>query len=730
MKIVEFQEIYMENFGPYITPMGYKFEKNKLTLITGPNGVGKTMSLEAIPYTLYGVTSKRAQGSDVINNQIGKNCKTWIKFTINTTDQYTVTRYYKYSKLGNTVILNKNGIDIKKGHREVLSEIEKIICPQKVFMNTIFFGQKVKDFFTDLVDSDKKEIFTKILGIEQYKLYYTEIDNELKDIQNNYNNLINKIELISSLLEDTTQQIKFMIESKKLFNKNQKIELNKIQLEIDNCKKEIEIVKEKKSELNLHDLNIDSINKEIVKIDSLLENITEKYKLQFSELKQKTQLKITEIKNIANENEIKIKNKNIKRINELNNKILELTNQNNINNNFYKEKIHEFELKKSKLYNDINSLKEKINEIDNTVIENEISTCPTCGQDIDETIKEKFIENLNKNKKQINSLTQTINEYENEIKKLKKELINKLQNINDELNIYKDEIAKLNNEEKIEIDKNKKKLNETLAQIKKILINESENIEKELHKETEKLKNDKNNFILKRNEIEENIKNINQIEKTLEKLNYNNKLLIEKFNMVKEKKYDDSQLISYENKKIELTKSLSEKKQELNTYEKNIKILTFWKSAFSPSGIPSMLIDEAIPFMNKRVSEYLDKITNGRYIVSFDTLNQTKSGTFKDKISVNVIDTLTQANSRIQLSGGQTRIIDIAIILTLGDLQSLINNVKFNLLLFDEIFDALDYDNIGYVSQTLNKLKTDKTIFVISHQHQDQLEPDETLTLN
>ena len=83
----------------------------------------------------------------------------------------------------------------------------------------------------------------------------------------------------------------------------------------------------------------------------------------------------------------------------------------------------------------------------------------------------------------------------------------------------------------------------------------------------------------------------------------------------------------------------------------------------------------------------------------------------------------------MQLSGGQTRIIDIATILTLGDLQSNIQDVKFNILLFDEIFDALDDENANYVSKVLNKLKIDKSIYVISHQHQDHLEPDEILTM-
>ena len=107
MREINFQEVGMENYGPYIDPMIHTFTNDSITLMTGPNGIGKTMSLDAIPFTLFGMTSKGARGDDLINNVVGKNCKTWVKFMLNQ-DQYLVTRYQKYTKMGNTVVLNKN----------------------------------------------------------------------------------------------------------------------------------------------------------------------------------------------------------------------------------------------------------------------------------------------------------------------------------------------------------------------------------------------------------------------------------------------------------------------------------------------------------------------------------------------------------------------------------------------------------------------------------------------
>ena len=99
----------------------------------------------------------------------------------------------------------------------------------------------------------------------------------------------------------------------------------------------------------------------------------------------------------------------------------------------------------------------------------------------------------------------------------------------------------------------------------------------------------------------------------------------------------------------------------------------------------------------------------------------------KDKISVNVFDNITHADSRVKLSGGQERIVDIGTILTLCDLQSMIQDVQFNLLLFDEIFDALDDENIGFVSNLIKNASNEKWVGVISHRHIDQIEADEVL---
>ena len=51
MREIDLYEVGMENYGPYIDPMILPFKNDNITLLTGPNGVGKTMALDAIPFT-------------------------------------------------------------------------------------------------------------------------------------------------------------------------------------------------------------------------------------------------------------------------------------------------------------------------------------------------------------------------------------------------------------------------------------------------------------------------------------------------------------------------------------------------------------------------------------------------------------------------------------------------------------------------------------------------------
>jgi len=729
MRRIDIQEVGMENFGPYIDPMILEFKPDSMVLMTGPNGIGKTMSLDAIPFTFYGVTSKGAKGDDVVNNVIGKNCKTWVKFDIDN-DRYLITRYQKYTKAGTTVILNKNDVDIKKGHKEVLPEIEKLICSKKSFMNTLMFGQKVKDFFTDLLDSDKKTIFREILALELYQVYYKKADERLKAVKAELEEIEKQQGINHGLNEDANAQIELLRGLQKKWEQEKKEALIELKKSIDTNKRLLETWKEALKALKKEDVDIGDTLKALDYVRSELSTIQERFDAELQSIEQRKTTKLLEIQNKANEVSNEIKARYRIEYDRIDKEVAELKESSNDLVNTAQTRRHKVELKIENIESNIRNWQERAKEIQDNVFEAGITECPLCQQEVSDKTIELLGEKVAGYDNDVSEALKLVIKQQEQIKEINAKMIAGSKKLTGFIEALQGTKQLLISKEMIEVKELDLRLIQATEKVNDLAGNEAGLKEIAVQKAKDELESTELTLQATYELQEKAIESRNEVQERVESLKQEISRMESQIKDKEESKHDKTQLNSYTKRLIDLDKVLQDLETKWDVLDGKAQRLEFWKSAFSPSGIPSMLIDEAIPFMNEKVSYYLEKFTNGRYIVSFDTLAATKAGEFRDKISVNVVDTYTRANSRVQLSGGQTRIIDIATILTLGDLQSSIQEVSINILLFDEIFDSLDEENIGYVSKVLSQLKFGKSIYLISHRHEDQLEVDETLTLH
>jgi DNA repair exonuclease SbcCD ATPase subunit len=371
------------------------------------------------------------------------------------------------------------------------------------------------------------------------------------------------------------------------------------------------------------------------------------------------------------------------------------------------------------------TLKNEVEELNNNLSASSV-ICPLCKQ----VIGKDNIHHLK------NELTQKINKI-NELENYLHSMVENAAKTKDHISSLEAKIKNNSNNCELQIENIVKDFNEKSKDINdryRIAINKINDLfEKMTSSIEEKAKTEeislRETLLRLGNEkasMSDKIKEKQKIVDTITSLEYN----FENWCNIIENKlsdYFDETILLASRKRLEDLKEDEGKNKVLkDNQESLLEKYDFWKTGFSMSGIPSMLIDEAIPFMNKRIEYYLDQI-GGRYIVSFDTLNKNKGGEFKDKIAVNVYDNLTKANMRKQLSGGQTRVVDIATILTLRDLQNNIQDMKTNIIILDEIFDSLDSKNIEYVSTVLRKMTKGNSINIISHTQIDQLDVDETL---
>ena len=725
MKKIKFKKVIMQNFMGYTDLFEYDIVDG-LTLITGPNGKGKTSIFECICYCLYGVNSKGVGGDDIINTEIGKNCFTQLYFDIiedENIDEYNISRYRNYKNKGTTAILE--GPIKATGLTEVKNKIESIVLPYKLFTNSIFFAQDINDFFTKLPDTQKKEIFRKVLSLDEFTDYLKNCNEKEKIELENINKIDNLIILKQSLIKDKEEYLKKLENDKINFNNNKNDRINNIKSQI----KELEIKKhETQYKISrstfLENRKLDIINSDINVCQNELNNIDEKINSEKSRILSERELKVEKIKNnykdltskgdseleelISNEKE-----KVNKELNEFNEKI-----------NVLDIKIMQINTEKTYLFKDIESNEKEINKINNS-LNLDVSLCPVCHRELNDTVKNELKLEINNYKNIIGEIKRKLINLDNQLNEIEKEKTQLQLTNNNYITNYEGKIDKIRREHKIISQSLVEKCNEEISEVNdKSKIEFSKVLEK-FNQIKLDLQNKKIELSKEKNLAEELLKLFDEIKTFDDKI----KEYEFQIKLINEQTFDNSLFDKIKNEILEILEELETISEDKKFCMKRLNAIRFWKQGFSTSGIPSMLIDEAIPFMNSRILDYLDLISNGRYIVSFDTLSETKSGEIRDKISIRFLDTVTKNNHNSTMSKGQRRIVDISTILTLTDLQVLMHNVEFNLFIFDEIFDSLDEENTENVARLLNKLAESKSINLISHTHINQINPDRILDL-
>ena len=163
---------------------------------------------------------------------------------------------------------------------------------------------------------------------------------------------------------------------------------------------------------------------------------------------------------------------------------------------------------------------------------------------------------------------------------------------------------------------------------------------------------------------------------------------------------------------------VDEKKKELDTIDKNIKIYNKEKEKLSnqkylyelattmlkDGGIKTRIIKQYLPIMNTLINKYLAQMD---FFVSFNL-----DENFNESIKSRHRDEFTYDS----FSEGEKMRIDLALLFTWRAVAKLKNSANTNLLILDEVFDSsLDAAGTDEFMRILNSLVKNTNVFVISH---------------
>ena len=340
-------------------------------------------------------------------------------------------------------------------------------------------------------------------------------------------------------------------------------------------------------------------------------------------------------------------------------------------------------------------------------------------------LEEKYIEELksHSDKKQKSDLEK--------IKETEKHIIK----LNDEIEDHKDMVLSLINSiiDKSSMLKKNKELDNYKLQINKNL--------KRLNKENTFFEDNENcptceqdiDEEFKHNKLKQIIKNINETNIGLDKLNEEVEKVDERISAImdcNEVIQKEENVIRLKNSNIQahnsfitkLHEELHESQKEIDTnktklfenelkehkderlqYVEQRRYYDILNTILNDKGIKTRVIRKYLPVINNYVNKYLKDMD---FFVNFqldENFNETIKSRHRDDFSY------------YSFSEGEKKRIDISLLLTWRDIAAMRNSVNVNLLILDEIFDAsLDQAGVDDLMKLFNFLKN-TNLFIISH---------------
>ena len=683
------------SYGPQETTLD--LSGNGITNISGHNGIGKTTVLEAMLFALYGKTRQETV-KDVVNREIGKDCKVSIEFIGDDDEIYKVIRYRSHTTHGNKVYLFKGDKDISCKNASDTNEsiIEYFGMPCIAFINSTVFSTEFYSNFFAANNTDRLNIFENILSLKEVSYFYEEVKKIIKEIEES------EIESKMKYTESNTK-VEAAQENLDTYNKQAKEKLLQLKSEKEDAQKAIEEAKVALKELGAID---------VVAEKAKLSNTTlnEEYEKQINEKK-----KLHDELNAFNtfpeeESELLVKygdfdfNDNKKKEEKYKSDLETIrTRESGIDKaklqlDSSMEKIRTLKSQKESSEKDLEKQKKDLEKVKDAI-------CPYCGNkmDAEETAKKREI------------IDKKIKELEGDIEDFEKQLKEEKVNLTEFKDTYDTLLADVNLIRE-NLDKNfvansdliKEKYLNALKDKAEFDKTYEENCkkQKELLIEIDELKEKKSKLEISKytesylNSIEEEIKKQEDI---IAKSN----TTIASVNAAVKSTYDKD----YVEKIKSDIESLKEKavfaKEQLEVIEDDKKHYEYLKECCSnkSNGFKKFFIGEMIPVFNEKINQYLPFFFNNKKIeVSFD----------KDLVETIKCD--GQKITYASLSCGQKTRMEIAAAFALFGLSRVFFSNQSGLLIVDELLDrGLDEFGIKASLSILEGFAQDSKVYVISH---------------
>ena len=142
------------------------------------------------------------------------------------------------------------------------------------------------------------------------------------------------------------------------------------------------------------------------------------------------------------------------------------------------------------------------------------------------------------------------------------------------------------------------------------------------------------------------------------------------------------------------------------------------ETAFGKNGVPALLIEQALPQIEEKANELLDRLSDGQMSIRFATqtgFKDKKRDDLKETLDIQISDAAGLRNYEMY-SGGEAFRVNFAIRLALSEILAQRKGARLQTLVIDEGFGSQDVQGRQRLIEAINLVKNDfAKILVITH---------------
>jgi exonuclease SbcC len=148
----------------------------------------------------------------------------------------------------------------------------------------------------------------------------------------------------------------------------------------------------------------------------------------------------------------------------------------------------------------------------------------------------------------------------------------------------------------------------------------------------------------------------------------------------------------------------------------NLELYKILTSAYGVKGVQQLLIEKAIPEIERLSNELLAQLTNNLFSLSFQTERQTNTGTTQQTLEILISDANANTRPYETFSGGERFRIDFALRLALSKYLATTSGTPIKMLVIDEGFGTQDQTGIEAMVEVMNQVSDDfEKLILITH---------------